>query len=137
MLVVSGCVAKKEKSTITWTVNDLEEAHSIYCQDSKDCKDLGIKFYRKDRPTRENLPYKMDNEYLVFKSDEHHRIHMINVAKYYEHEQRFFDLLRFSLQYFKRIKVTFMRTIYEGTSSMLYSSSQRIKCMTKVQFCFH
>ena len=104
MLVVSGCVAKKGKSTITWTVNDIDKAHSTYFKDLRVCKSLGIKFNKKDRPTRGNLPYeKKDKEYLVFKSDQHHKIHMINVAKYYQNEQLFLDLLRFSLQYFKQI----------------------------------
>ena len=95
MLVVSGCVAKKEKSTITWTVDNLQEAHSIYTQDSKDCKSLGIKFDR-NSPTREKLPYENeDKENLVFKPGEHPKIHIINVAKYYGNEQQFLDLLRF------------------------------------------
>ena len=101
MLVVSGCIAKKEKSTITWTVSDLEKAYSIYCNDSKVCKSLGIKLNKKDRPTRGNLPYKGKNmEDLVFKSNQHHKIHMINIAKYYENQQLFLDLLRFFLAIF-------------------------------------
>ena len=97
MLIVSGCIAKKGKSTITWTVNNLELAHKIYCQDSKDCKSLGIKFNR-DRPTRDKLPYKNeDKENLVFKPGEHQQIHMVNVAKYYGNDQQFLDLLRFDV----------------------------------------
>ena len=91
MLVVSGCIAKKEKSTITWTIDDLQQAHTIYSKDCRDCKSLGIKFNR-NRPTRENLPCK-DTENLVFEPGEHPK--MINVAKYYGNEQKFLDLLRF------------------------------------------
>ena len=97
MLVVSGCIAKKGSSTITWTVNNLELAHKMYCQDSKDCKGLGIKLNR-DRPTREKLPYKnKEKENLALTPEKHNKINMINVAKYYGNEQQFLDLLRFSI----------------------------------------
>ena len=95
MLVVSGCVAKKGKSTITWTVNDLQQSHSDYFKDCRDCKNFGV-IPNRDHPIREELPYKNeDKKNLTFKPDQHQKIHLINVAKYYGNEEQFLELLRF------------------------------------------
>ena len=88
MLVVSGCIAKKGKSTLSWTVNDLARSHTIYFED---CNALGINPNRV-RPTMKKIPYK--SEELDEKPTEDKKIKVINIGKFFENKERFWEIVR-------------------------------------------
>ena len=88
MLVVSGCIAKKGKSTLSWTVNDLPWSHTIYYED---CRSLDIN-PNKVLPSPRKLPYKSDE--LDEKPTQDKKIKVINVAKFYENKEKFQEIIR-------------------------------------------
>ena len=88
VLVVSGVVARIGKSTLSWTVNNLNRSHEIYV---KDCKSLGIN-PNKIRPSKKKLPFK--SEELDEKPTDDKKVKVINVAKFYENKEKFCEILR-------------------------------------------
>ena len=89
MLVVSGCIAKKRgKSTLSWTVNNLNRSHEIYVAD---CKSLGIN-PNKVRPSKNKMPFK--REELEEKPTDDKKTKIINVGKFYENKEKFREILR-------------------------------------------
>ena len=88
MLVVSGCIAGRGRSTLSWTVNDLNRSHEIYV---KDCKSLEIK-PNNVRPSKKKLPFK--SEELDEKPTDDKKVKVINVAKFYENKEKFCEILR-------------------------------------------
>ena len=88
MLVVSGCIAKKRKSTLSWTVNNLNRSHEIYVAD---CRSLGIN-PNKVRPSQKKLPFKSDE--LDEKPSDDKKIKVINIGKFYENKEKFLEIIR-------------------------------------------
>ena len=88
MLVVSGSIAGRGKSTLSWTVNDLNRSHEIYV---KDCKSLGIN-PNKVLPSKKKLPFK--SEELDEKPTDDKKVKVINVAKFYQNKEKFWEILR-------------------------------------------
>ena len=88
MLVVSGCIARRGKSTLSWTVNNLDRSHEIYVAD---CRSLGIN-PNKVRPSPKKLPFKSDE--LDEKPTDDKKIKVINVGKFYENKEKFWEILR-------------------------------------------
>ena len=88
MLVVSGCIAKKRKSTLSWTVNNLNRSHEVYMTD---CKSLGIN-PNKVRPTKKKMPFKSDE--LDEKPTNEKKIKVINIGKFFENQEKFREILR-------------------------------------------
>ena len=92
VLVISGCLAEKSKSTLSWTVDNLHWATQVYCED---CKILGQP-PRRPFPARETLPYKdKDVEVLLeSKPDAKGKTRVINIAVYYQNKEKFLEILR-------------------------------------------
>ena len=88
-MVVSGCIAGRGKSTLSWTVHKLKFSHEIYY---RDCRNLGIN-PNKVGPTERNLPYKSDE--LDEKPTPDKKIKVINVAKFYDNPKKFREILRY------------------------------------------
>ena len=88
MLVVSGGLARRGKSTLSWTVNDLNRSHEIYV---KDCKSLGIN-PNNVRPSKKKLPFK--SEELDESPTDDKKVKVINVAKFYQNKEKFREILR-------------------------------------------
>ena len=88
MLVVSGCIARRGKLTLSWTVNNLNRSHEIYVAD---CKSLGIN-PNKVRPSKKKMPFK--HEELDEKPTDDKKIKVINVGKFYENKEKFLEILR-------------------------------------------
>ena len=88
MLVVSGGLAGRGKSTLSWTVNSLERSHEIYVAD---CRSLGI-IPNKVRPSKKKMPFK--SEELDEKPTEDKKIKVINVAKFFENKEKFQEITR-------------------------------------------
>ena len=87
MLIISGCIAKKGKSTLSWTVNDLARSHTIYYED---CNVLGINPSRV-RPSMKKMPYNSDE--LDAKPYADKKIQVINVGKFHENTEKFLEIL--------------------------------------------
>ena len=87
MLVVSGCIAGRGKSTLSWTVNSLEWSHDLYW---RDCNVLGINPNRV-LPSKKKMPYK--SEELDEKPTEDKKIKVINVVKFFENKEKFREIL--------------------------------------------
>ena len=90
MLVVSGSIARRGKSTLSWTVNDLQWSHGMFMEDCRSLKSFGIKPNRV-RPTRKTLPFKCDE--LDEKPTNDKKIKVINVAKFFENKEKFREIL--------------------------------------------
>lgn len=88
MLVVSGCIARRGKSTLSWTVNNLDRSHEIYVAD---CRSLGIN-PNKVRPSKKKLPFKSDE--LDEKPTDDKKIKVINIGKFFENKEKFLEILR-------------------------------------------
>ena len=88
MLIVSGCIAKKGKTTLSWTVNDLPRSHTIYYAD---CNALEINPSRV-RPVMKKMPYKSDE--LDEKPTDDKKIKVINIGKFYKNQEKFREILR-------------------------------------------
>ena len=88
MLVVSGCIAKKGKSTISWSVNNLNRSHEIYMAD---CQSLGIN-PNKVRPSKKKMPFKCEE--LDEKPTEDKKIKVINIGKFFENKEKFLEIIR-------------------------------------------
>ena len=88
MLVVSGCIAKKGKSKLSWTVNDLPRSYTIYYED---CRSLGIN-PSKVCPSLKKMPYKSDE--LDEKPTDNKKIKVINVGKFFKNKKKFWEILR-------------------------------------------
>ena len=88
VLVVSGCIARRRKSTLSWTVNNLPRSHEIYMAD---CKSLGIN-PNKVRPIKKKMPFKCEE--LDEKPTEDKKIKVINVGKFFENKEKFWEILR-------------------------------------------
>ena len=88
MLVVSGCIAKKGKSTLSWTVNNLERSHETYMTD---CRSLEIN-PNKVRPSKKKMPFKCEE--LDEKPTEDKKIKVINIGKFFENKEKFWEILR-------------------------------------------
>ena len=88
MLVISGCIAGRGKSTLSWTVNDLNRSHEIYVGD---CRSLGIN-PNKVRPSMKKMPFKCEE--LDEKPTQDKKIKVINVAKFYKNKEKFWEILR-------------------------------------------
>ena len=91
VLVVSGSLADQGKSSLTWSVTDLDWSYRVYCQD---CKTVGRRPKRVP-PSRRTLPYDgKKREALVFLPDEEGKVHVINVAEYFQNREKFLEILR-------------------------------------------
>ena len=93
--MVSGCLAEKSKSTLSWTVDNLSWAIKDYC---KDCKIAGQRpFQQRPPPDRRTLPYKDKDidKYLESKPDDKVKNRVINVAEYFKNKEKFLEILRF------------------------------------------
>ena len=88
MLVVSGCIARRGKSTLSWTVNSLERSHEIYVED---CRNLGI-IPNKVRPSIKRMPFKCEE--LDEKPTEDKKIKVINIGKFFENKEKFLEIIR-------------------------------------------
>ena len=88
VLVVSGCIAGRGKSTLSWTVYSLERSHEIYMTD---CNSLGIN-PNKVRPTKKTMPFKCEE--LDEKPTEDKNIKVINIGKFFENKEKFWEILR-------------------------------------------
>ena len=88
VLVVSGCIAGRGKSTLSWTVNSLERSHEIYIED---CRSLGIN-PNKVLPTMKKMPFKCED--LDEKPTKNKKIKVINVAKFYKNKEKFQEISR-------------------------------------------
>ena len=91
MLVVSGVVARRGKSTLSWTVNNLNRSHEIYVEDCRSLAGFGIKPNRV-RPTNKSLPFKSDE--LDEKPTDGKNIKIINVGKFFKNREKFWEILR-------------------------------------------
>ena len=88
MLVVSGAIAGRGKSTLSWTVNDLNRSHEIYVDD---CRSLEIN-PNKVRPSMKKMPFNCEE--LDEKPTENKKIKVINVAKFYKNKEKFQEISR-------------------------------------------
>ena len=79
VLVVSGCIAGRGKSTLSWTVHDLNRSNEIY---REDCESLGI-IPNEVRPTIKKLPFKCSENDCDKSFGEQHRLknHLKEVHK--------------------------------------------------------
>lgn len=87
VLIISGCIAKKGKSSLSWTVNDLPRSQTLYYED---CNSLAINPNRV-RPTMKKMPYKSAE--LDAKPNPDRKIQVINVGKFYENKEKFLEIL--------------------------------------------
>ena len=91
VLVVSGSLADQRKSTLSWTVTNLDYSYTVYF---KDCKALGQR-PKPGRPSRRSLPYDGEKkEVLVFQPEEEGKAHVINVAEYFQNKEKFMEIIR-------------------------------------------
>ena len=88
MLVVSGCIAKRGKSTLSWTVNNLNRSIEIY---EADCRSLGINPNRV-RPSKKKMPFKCDE--LDEKPTKDKKIKVTNIGKFFENKEKFLEIIR-------------------------------------------
>ena len=88
MLVVSGSIARRGKSTLSWTVYDLNRSHVIYMAD---CKSLDIN-PNKVRPSMKKMPFKCEE--LDEKPTKDKNIKVINIGKFFENKEKFSEILR-------------------------------------------
>ena len=88
VLVVSGCIAGRGKSTLSWTVQDLNRSNEIY---REDCESLGI-IPNEVRPSIKKLPFKCED--LAEKPEEDKKIKVINVAMFYGNKEKFQEIIR-------------------------------------------
>ena len=87
VLVVSGGIARRGKSTLSWTVNNLNRAIAIY---EADCNILGIE--EEVRPSMNKMPYECDE--LDEKPTDDKNIKVINIGKFYGNKEKFWEILR-------------------------------------------
>ena len=88
MLVVSAGLARRGKSTLSWTVNNLNRSHEIYMGD---CKNLDIN-PNKVRPSKKKMPFKCEE--LDEKPTDDKKIKVINIGKFFENKEKFRDIVR-------------------------------------------
>ena len=91
MLVVSGSIARRGKTILSWTVKDLNWSIDIYMADCRSLKSLGIEPNRV-RPSRKKMPFNCDELDEMPTDDE--KIKVINVAKFFEKKEKFWEILR-------------------------------------------
>ena len=91
MLVVSGSIARRGKTILSWTVNDLNCSIDIYMADCRSLKSFGVK-PNKVRPSRKKMPFNCDE--LDEKPTDDEKIKVINVAKFFENKEKFWEILR-------------------------------------------
>ena len=88
MLVVSGCPARRGKSTLSWTVNNLNRSIANY---EEDCRILGIE-EDEIRPSMKRMPFARDE--LDEKPTDDKKIKVINIGKFYGNKEKFWEILR-------------------------------------------
>ena len=88
MLVVSGGLARRGKSTLSWTVNNLYRSIATY---EEDCGILGVEI-NKVRPSMEKMPFVSDE--LDEKPTDDKKTKVINIGKFYENQEKFREILR-------------------------------------------
>ena len=93
VLVISGGYAQREESSLTWTVNDLEDAVEDH---NEDCDKFGFIPCR-IHPNDKNLPYGKKNQKVLFHKPDKENIVVINVGAYFGHNEIFLEVLRLVL----------------------------------------
>ena len=93
VLVISGGYAQREESSLTWTVNDLEDAVEDH---NEDCDKFGFIPCR-IHPNDKNLPYDKKNQKVLFHKPDKENIVVINVGAYFGHNEIFLEVLRLVL----------------------------------------
>ena len=88
VLVVSGSIARRGKSTLSWTVNNLNRSIANY---EEDCRILGIE-EDEIRPTMRRMPFESDE--LDEKPTVDEKIKVINIGKFYGNKEKFREILR-------------------------------------------
>ena len=88
MLVVSGGLARRGKSTLSWTVNNLNRSIANY---EEDCRILGIE-EDEIRPSMMRMPFARDE--LDEKPTDDKKTRVINIGKFYENKEKFREILR-------------------------------------------
>ena len=88
MLVVSGCPARRGKSTLSWTVNNLNRSIANY---EEDCRILGIE-EDEIRPSMMRMPFARDE--LDEKPTDDKKTRVINIGKFYGNKEKFREILR-------------------------------------------
>ena len=88
MLVVSGGLARRGKSTLSWTVNNLYRSIDTYV---KDCIILGVEINEVD-PSMKEMPFVSDE--LDEKPTDDKNIKVINIGKFYGNKEKFREILR-------------------------------------------
>ena len=89
MLVVSGGLARRGKSTLSWTVNNLYRSIATY---EEDCMILGEEI-NKVRPSMEKMPFVSDE--LDEKPTDDKKTKVINIGKFYKNQEKFREILRY------------------------------------------
>ena len=88
VLVVSGCIARRGKSTLSWTVNNLYRSIDTYV---KDCIILGVEINEVD-PSMKEMPFVSDE--LDEKPTDDEKTKVINIGKFYKNQEKFREILR-------------------------------------------
>ena len=88
MLVVSGGLARRGKSTLSWTVNNLYRSIDTYV---KDCIILGLEINEND-PSMNKMPFECDE--LDEKPTVDEKIKVINIGKFFENNEKFWEIVR-------------------------------------------
>ena len=88
MLVVSGSIARRGKSTLSWTVNNLYRSIDTYV---KDCITLGVEINEVD-PSMKIMPFVSDE--LDEKPTDDEKTKVINIGKFYKNQEKFREILR-------------------------------------------
>ena len=89
MLVVSGGLARRGKSTLSWTVNNLYRSIDTYVND---CILLGVEI-NEVRPSMNKMPFARDE--LDEKPTDDKKTKVINIGKFYENQEKFREILRY------------------------------------------
>ena len=88
VLVVSGSIARRGKSTLSWTVNNLYRSIDTYV---KDCITLGVEINEVD-PSMKIMPFVSDE--LDEKPTDDEKTKVINIGKFYKNQEKFREILR-------------------------------------------
>ena len=108
MLVVSGGLARRGKSTLSWTVNNLYRSIDTYVND---CILLGVEI-NEVRPSMNKMPFARDE--LDEKPTDDKKTRVINIGKFYKNQEKFREILRY-----KPCKVTTSVTNLKALSRAL------------------